>query len=89
MRANKVKGPGKRGKGKKNIAATESVGIISKADAEDEAAKRKEFLERNRVAASKSRKKKKERVGGLESGECNFLTIVFRASNVKFNFRLL
>lgn len=89
VRANKVKGPGKRGKGKKNIAATESVGIISKADAEDEAAKRKEFLERNRVAASKSRKKKKERVGGLESGECTFLTIVFRTSNVKFNFRLL
>lgn len=84
----KVKGPGKRGKGKKNLAATESAGIVTKAEAEGEAAKRKEFLERNRVAASKSRKKKKERVGGLSSGRFIFLILLFSKLEVNFGFFL-
>lgn len=39
-------------------------------DLSEDSLKRKQFLERNRVAACKSRQKKKEKVGKLEQGEC-------------------
>lgn len=54
---------GKKG-GKK--ARAESVGE-EEIEEEDEEARRKVFLERNRIAACKSRQKKKERVGNLET----------------------
>ncbi|KAK4698525.1 hypothetical protein P7C70_g7749, partial [Phenoliferia sp. Uapishka_3] len=60
---------GKKGakKSKKALKEEEDVAREEEGGAEDEEARRKMFLERNRVAACKSRQKKKERVGNLEA----------------------
>ena len=68
-----VKGAGAR-KGKKAMSEIDEdeVKEEEKRAAEKEA-ERRDFLERNRLAACKSRKKKKEKVGQLESCECGLL----------------
>lgn len=58
---------GKAAKAAKAAKGTDEA-VSELVDEKDGAAKRKEFLERNRVAACKSRLKKKERVGNLEQG---------------------
>ena len=59
------------GKGKKAVGKKGKKVVVEEPEEEldeaDEEARRKLFLERNRIAACKSRQKKKERVGNLES----------------------
>ncbi|GAA5927074.1 hypothetical protein JCM1841_001907 [Sporobolomyces salmonicolor] len=57
---------GKRGRKKATPAATLKKAGEEDGDEDEETVKRKQFLERNRVAACKSRQKKKEKVGALE-----------------------
>ncbi|GAA5859523.1 hypothetical protein JCM1840_004651 [Sporobolomyces johnsonii] len=57
---------GKRGRKKATPAATLKKAGEEDGDEDDETVKRKQFLERNRIAACKSRQKKKEKVGALE-----------------------
>lgn len=65
-----AKGASKAGgkKAKKAMSEDDEEVVEEKSPAEKER-ERKDFLERNRLAACKSRKKKKERVGQLESCE--------------------
>lgn len=60
---------GKKGKRGKKGEVEEEEEEQEGEEGEDEEARRKMFLERNRIAACKSRQKKKERVGNLESRE--------------------
>jgi hypothetical protein len=53
-------------------------------DLSEDSLKRKQFLERNRVAACKSRQKKKEKVGKLEQGEFRWLDHTFGMKNLRF-----
>lgn len=63
----RLPGPKKRGRKPKNWdPATEQTVEL---DPEEQEKQRKLALERNRVAASKSRRRKKERVELLENGE--------------------
>ncbi|GAA5908513.1 hypothetical protein JCM6882_001287 [Rhodosporidiobolus microsporus] len=65
--ASPAPGPKRKG-GRKKAAAAKAAKAPEGEEAEEdeESTKRRQFLERNRVAACKSRQKKKERVGQLE-----------------------
>lgn len=66
------KGASKAGGKKAKKAMSEDDEVAEEKTAEEKERERKDFLERNRLAACKSRKKKKERVGQLENCELRF-----------------
>lgn len=57
------------GKKAKKAMSEDDEEVVEEKSLEEKERERKDFLERNRLAACKSRKKKKERVGHLESCE--------------------
>ncbi|GAA5840092.1 hypothetical protein JCM11251_000602 [Rhodosporidiobolus azoricus] len=66
--ASPAPGPKRKGGRKKGSAAPKAAKVaeVEEGEEDEDSLKRRQFLERNRVAACKSRQKKKERVGQLE-----------------------